>query len=178
MKTIFLMVFVLVSPSQANLWGSNTESWLVGEQHQTACRAAGETVAVAQRRLWSPGTAYKLPWAWMGSTDWWILGKKMVPQFLLVFTVSLLWIHLWCGHIWVICWFCHTGSTWNSSLEFSVMTVSLWAAHAGHAHVPLLCRTQHEAAQVWLYCQMLFSLLSLHLLTLLSSFTAQALNKH
>lgn len=81
MKTIFLMVFVLVSPSQANLWGSNTESWLVGEQHQTACRAAGETVAVAQRRLWSPGTAYKLPWAWMGSTDWWILGKKWSLNF-------------------------------------------------------------------------------------------------
>lgn len=50
--------------------------------------------------------------------------EKMASQCLLVFTVSLLWINLWCGQAWVICWLCHTGSTWNSSLEFSVMTVS------------------------------------------------------
>lgn len=112
-----------------------------------------------------------------GGSRWLNIKEEMTPQFFLVFTVSLLWIHLWCGHVWVICWFCHTGSMWNSSLEFSVMTVSFWTAHAGHAHMPLLCRTQHETAQIWLYCQMLLSLLSLHLLILSLSYTAQAL-KH
>lgn len=172
-KTIFLVVFVFVSPSQTNLWGSNTGSWLVESSTKLLAGLLGRAAQAATS--WN---SIKAALCTNEVNRLLNIRKKMAPQFLLVFTLSLLWIHLWCGHVWVICWFCHTGSTWNSPLEFSVMTVSFWAANAGHAHVPLLCRTQHEAAQVWLYCQMLFSLLSLHLLSLLSSFTAQALNKH
>lgn len=70
----------------------------------------------------------------MGSTDCWILGKKNGPS--LSSGLTVLWIHLWCGHVWVICWFCHTGKhlkflTWVQCHD----CLSSRAAHAGHAHL-------------------------------------------
>lgn len=52
------------------------------------------------------------------------------------------------------------------------------AAQAGHAHLPLLCRTQHRGCTNLAISQIAFFFPSLPSLALLLSFTDQALSKH
>lgn len=57
--------------------------------------------------------------------------------------------------------------------------LSSQAAHAGHAHLPLLCRTRHGGCTNLAMSPIAFPpALSLPSLALLSSFTDQALSKH
>lgn len=119
------MVFVFFSPSQANLWGSNTGSWLVGEEHQAACRAAGETLLLQPSTGCDLLEQHKSCLAWMGSTDWWILGKKWPFNFF----CSLL-CH-YCGFICdVVTFEWSAGSVTQAACEIPHWSLVSWLSHS------------------------------------------------
>lgn len=172
-KLFSQMTFVFVSPSQASQWGTKTRSVMLGEQHQAAARAAGWTL------LLQPSMGYDLleqQKSFLTHGAGQIL-ENTGPS--LTSGLTLFWIHLQYDHVWVTCSFCHTGITWNSSLTFSGVIVS----HP--EELTLACppppTLQDSAQRLYKFgciANRFFFFLSLPSLTLLLSFTDQALSKH
>lgn len=85
----------------------------------------GDFVAAAQQRLWSPGTAWKPPCAWMGSTDCWIIRKE--------WPLNFLWSLLchYCGFISdVVTFEWSAGSVTQAAPEIPHLSSVSWLSHS------------------------------------------------